>query len=159
MLCFGDMEYNSKEVIVMKCPKCKNDNKVKDGVVKNRQRFLCKSCGCHFTVEERGKPQSLKRLALQLYLEGLGFRSIERLLGVSNVSVMQWIRAYGKKVFALRKKEEGIAVIEMNELRTYIRSKKTIAGCGWLLIGVGDNLSIPCWVHGEQKQGRNYGKR
>ena len=67
-------------------------------------------------------------MALQLYLEGLGFRSIERLLGVSNVSVMQWIRAYGEKVFALRKKEEDIAVIEMDGLHTYIRSKKLLLG-------------------------------
>ncbi|MFT4967609.1 MAG: transposase, partial [Candidatus Deianiraeaceae bacterium] len=35
---------------------------------------------------------NLKRLALELYLEGLGFRSISRILKVSHVSIYNWIR-------------------------------------------------------------------
>jgi transposase-like protein len=40
----------------------------------------------------------MKKLALHMYLEGLGFRAIGRLLGVSNVSVLNWIRSFGKEV-------------------------------------------------------------
>ncbi len=37
------------------------------------QRYLCKSC--NYTVEKRknAKDESLKRRALELYLDGLGF--------------------------------------------------------------------------------------
>jgi len=74
----------------MDCPKCASNKKVKSGIVKSRQRFKCKECGCNYTVEIKStaKPNSMKKDALHLYLEGLGFRSIGRLLGVSNVSVL-----------------------------------------------------------------------
>ena len=37
-------------------------------------------------------------MALKLYLEGMGFRSIARLLKVSNVTVLYWIRTLGNSV-------------------------------------------------------------
>lgn len=37
----------------------------------------------------RGMPMEMKRQALHLYLEGLGFRAIGHLLGVSNVAVLK----------------------------------------------------------------------
>ena len=43
----------------MNCPKCKSEKKVKDGIVKNKQRYKCKGCNYHFTVEERGISKSL----------------------------------------------------------------------------------------------------
>jgi hypothetical protein len=30
----------------MNCPKCASEKKVKSGVVKGRQRYKCKECGC-----------------------------------------------------------------------------------------------------------------
>jgi transposase len=71
----------------MNCPKCKSDEKNKDGVVKGRQRYKCKDCGFRYTVVSgsKAKPLHVTKLALQLYLEGFGFRSIGRFLGVSNV--------------------------------------------------------------------------
>ena len=37
----------------------------------------------------------VRQQALKLYLEGLGFRAIGRELNVSNVTVLNWVRAYG----------------------------------------------------------------
>jgi len=70
----------------MNCPKCNCSKSVKSGKVKERQRYKCKGCGCNYTVELKStaKPKSQKEQALHLYLEGLGFRSIGRILGVSN---------------------------------------------------------------------------
>jgi transposase-like protein len=64
----------------MKCPKCLYDKSVKSGIIKGRQRYKCKACGFNYTVELKStsKPKSLKKQALHLYLEGLGFRSIGR---------------------------------------------------------------------------------
>ena len=60
-----------------------------------KQRYRCKSCGFNYTTGFRGKPIELRQRALQLYLDGLGFRAIGRIVGVSNVTVLNWVRAYG----------------------------------------------------------------
>ena len=123
------------------CPKCKSENLCKDGIVKDKQRFRCKECNFRFTVEHIGKPELLKRNALILYLEGLGFRSIGRYLKISHVAVYNWIKEYGEKLDELRS-PEGIEVIEMDEMHTYVGSKKTIAGSGLLLIDMAKDSSI-----------------
>ena len=133
------------------CPKCKSQNFRKDGIVKQRQRYFCKDCKYRFTVEQVGKPNKLKRDALILYLEGLGFRSIGRFLNVSHVTVFNWIKAFGEKLEEFRNPED-IEVIELDEMHTYIGSKKTIVGYGLLLIEMGTDSSIVKLVHEEQKQ-------
>jgi transposase len=74
----------------MNCPKCNSSNNIKSGKTKCRQRHRCKECGYNYSVELKStaKPKSVKRQALHMYLEGLGFRSIGRILGVSNVSAL-----------------------------------------------------------------------
>ena len=143
----------------MKCPKCKQSHYVKNGIVKNKQRYLCKECNYAYTVEEIGKPQLLKKQAINLYLEGLGFRSIERILKVSNVSVLNWVKKFGQEIEAIREPEGEIEIIEMDELHTYIQLKKTTVGYGLLLIGLGEDSSISCLVVGAQKQGKSSSKK
>ena len=87
-----------------------------------------------------------------MYLEGMGFRSIERILKVSNVTILNWIKSFGKQIEEYRRTEGDLEIIEMDELHTYIGEKKTIAGSGFLLIGLGENSSISLLVRGEQKQ-------
>ena len=81
----------------MECSKCKSSSHVKNGFVKGVQRYECKSCGNNYTVAQKStaKLPSERRLGLMMYLEGLGFHSIGRLLGVSHVAVIQWIKKYG----------------------------------------------------------------
>jgi len=69
----------------MNCPKCKSDKKVKDGKTNGRQRYQCKNSNYRFSVEKHSteKSEEKKRLSLQLYLEGLGFRVIGRVLDVN----------------------------------------------------------------------------
>ena len=119
----------------MQCPKCKTERFVKDGIVKSKQRYKCKACNFRYTVIQKstGKPLHLKRFALQLYLEGLGFRSIGRVLKVSNVSILNWIRQFGEQVKSLQS-DEPVSVTEIDEMHTYIGIKKTINGYGLLLI-------------------------
>jgi transposase-like protein len=64
----------------MNCPKCNSSNHKKNGIVGERQRYKCSDCGYNYTVELKSTAfsTSVKRQALQLYLEGLGFRSIGR---------------------------------------------------------------------------------
>ena len=143
----------------MDCPRCKSCNYVKAGLVKGVQRYKCKECQYLYTVSEKStaKSMAMKRQALHLYLEGLGFRSIERILGVSNVSVMKWIRAFGEQANYIQS-EQDIDVVEMDELHTYRGQKKAIVGYGLLLIGIGRGSSHSCRVTATPTQVRNYGK-
>ena len=134
------------------CPKCKSMNFRKDGIVKSKQRYFCRDCKHRFTVEQVGKPNKIRRDALILYLEGLGFRSIGRYLNVSHVAVFNWIKSFGERLDDFRNPED-IEVVELDEMHTYIGSKKTTVGSGLLLIEMGTDSSIVKLVRGEQKQG------
>ena len=82
--------------MIDKCPKCAGETFSKAGLIADKQRFKCKDCGYHFTVGKDGKsidPQIVKR-ALQLYIEGMSYREIETVLGVSHVSVMNWVKKH-----------------------------------------------------------------
>ena len=116
------------------CPKCQNERCTKDGIVRGKQRYRCKGCGYRHTVAYKGYSEEVKRQALKMYLEGLGFRSIGRLLNCSHVAVYQWIKAYGKKARLDVLAATEIDVVEMDEMHSYVGSKKTLAGCGLPLI-------------------------
>ena len=145
----------------MNCPKCTSEKKVKSGNINKRQRYKCKECGCNYTVEIKStaKPNSLKKNALHLYLEGLGFRSIGRFLGVSNVSVLNWIRSFGNEIATLQSKSEKIEVVELDEMHSYIGSKKTTVGFGLLLIDMERNSSTSLLAIEAMKQQQNSGKK
>jgi len=91
-----------------------------------------------------------------LYLEGLGFRSMGRFLNCSHVAVYNWIKAYGESIDLIRS-DGKIEIIELDEMHTYIGSKKTIAGYGLLLIEMESGSSIVRWVPAVPQQEKNYG--
>jgi len=140
------------------CPKCKSEELCKDGIAKHKERFRCKGCNFRFTVEHIGKPELLKRTALILYLEGLGFRSIGRYLKISHVAVYNWIKEYGERLDELRS-SEGIEVVEMDEMHTYVSSKKIAVGYGLLLIDMAKGSSIALLAQGVPGSEKSFGKK
>ena len=86
---------------------------------------MCKNCGCNYTVGQRGYLEHIKRKAIQLYLEGNGFRRIERILKVSHVSVINWIKNAAAKLDEIPKKDEKVEALELDEL--CINLKKHLA--------------------------------
>lgn len=137
----------------MNCPRCESSDYHKDGIVQNRQRYRCKKCNYRYTVERKSdvKPPEMRRFALQLYLEGLGYRAIGRILNVSNVTVYKWIKAFGESV-DLPKSEEPVEIVELDELHTYVAQKKTMSGYGLLLIDMETGSSILSVGTDQQKQ-------
>ena len=59
-----------------------------------------------------------------MYLEGLGFRAIGRVLKVSHTAVYYWIKQAGKAL-ELPVDEEPVDVVELDELHAYVNKKVT----------------------------------
>ena len=118
----------------MRCSRCKSNHYVKHGFVKNKQRYKCKKCSYNYTVTKKStaKSQHTKKKALNLYLEGLGFRSIGRSLKVCHSSVYHWIKAYGQKTHKVKSKD-NIEVVEMDEMHSFVGLKNTYC---WIWIAV-----------------------
>ncbi len=110
---------------VIRCPKCQSSAFTKDGIIKEKQRFKCKECEHRYTVFQRGLSKQIRRQALQLYLAGLGFRSIGRLLKCSHVTVAQWINEHGDTIKSIRASSE-INVIKTNDLHAYIENNHKV---------------------------------
>ncbi len=110
-----------------KCPKCCCEKLQKNGRTKSGvQRYKCCGCGRSSSVilKVYEKSKEMKNIALSMYLEGLGFRKIGRILNVSHVSVFQWIRDFGLKAKAEKQQKKHEKIVEMDELHTYSEKKK-----------------------------------
>jgi transposase len=109
---------------IMKCPKCGSEHSVKSGNHHGRQRYKCKECGCQYTLEKpRGKDIEQKCLAVILYINGLSYRSIAKIVKVSHKSVYNWVKAFAVETYE-KPKPQGEVVIELDEMWHFIGSKK-----------------------------------
>ena len=106
-----------------KCPKCGRTEKVKNGFMRGKQRYKCKNCGCNYTGGRNGYPEHVKQKAIKYYLEGNGFRRIERLMHVSHVSVINWVKQLASKIQRIPKKSETVDVLELDEMCVNFKKK------------------------------------
>ena len=129
------------------CPKCKEKNIVKSGIINERQRFLCKNCNYYFTVKKLGKQidDYFVTKALQLYLEGLSFREIERIIGVSHVTISSWIKKYNLKRPPHSDFHTSYKVFKQNELIEFIQKEENIKGSGLIITAFGDKYMMIKW--------------
>ncbi len=135
----------------MQCKKCQSEKYVKSGFDKGKQRYKCKNCGCNFTdTPPRGYSIEIKLQALHLYLEGLGFRSIARFLKVSNVAILNWIKAFGASIE--HQIPAKVEFMEIDEMHHYVQKKTKSCGSGWLLIELKTELLDGRQVAVVQKQ-------
>ena len=90
-------------------PTCGSENKVNSGKVNPRQRYKCQQCGCNWTQSyQHGYRLDPKLLALQLYLRGNGLLVTGRILGLSNVTVLNWIQQFGTSIYRQKTKIMGL---------------------------------------------------
>jgi len=127
---------------MLNCPRCSSADRVKSGAINGQQRYKCKACRYLYTVAHKSDTSTAaqRRMAVTLYLEGLGFRSIGRILGFSHVAIYQWIKALGEEVAQI--KRSAAQIVEMDEMHSYVGHKKTIVGSGLLLIDLGNASSM-----------------
>ena len=60
----------------------------------------------------------------------MGFRGIERVKGVHHTTVISWVKAVGELLPDAYNPDQVPAVGELDELETFVRSKKIKSGCG-----------------------------
>ena len=114
----------------MHCSRCESGSFCKAGFKDKKQRYLCRDCGCHFTQSHsRRYSEQVKAQAIAMYLEGLGFRAIGRLLGVSNVAVLKWVRQ-AADVLPAPSCVKVVDVLELDELWHFVKKRLSHSGCG-----------------------------
>ncbi|MFT4968080.1 MAG: transposase-like protein [Candidatus Deianiraeaceae bacterium] len=122
----------------MNCIKCGSDIFCKNGINTGIQRYKCKKCGVNFTRSTvKGYSFEIKIQALKMYKEGLGFRSIGRLLEVSFQTVANWVRHFGKMIKDVIQKQDisqKYDVVEVDEMWHFLKTNVKNCGFGLLLI-------------------------
>lgn len=129
------------------CPRCQSQKVVKSGVINQRQRYKCKKCNYFFTVNKQGKQIDNYYVikALQLYMEGVSYREIERLLGVSHVSVMNWVRKYHIKAPENQEYRPTYKILNHKELAHHFSDPANLKGAGMIVTEVGDKYMLIQW--------------
>ncbi len=129
------------------CPNCSSDHYVKSGIINDRQRYKCKKCNYFFTVNKVGKKidDYYVNKALQLYLEGLTYREIERLLGVSHVSVLNWVKKYKIKRPENTNYHPSYKIMNAKELASYFSDPSNLSSSGNIVTELGDKFMLIRW--------------
>lgn len=132
---------------ILACPKCQDNHIVKSGIIKGRQRYCCKKCNYFFTVNKIGKKidNYYVTKALQLYLEGLSFREIERIIGVSHVTVSNWIKEFNIKKPTQADFHPTYKIFNHIELVEYLKNKNQLSGAGMIITELGDKFMLIKW--------------
>jgi transposase-like protein len=113
---------------MIQCPHCSSsERQTKSGHTRTgSQRYRCKECQRIYTPEPKplGYPEETRREAVRLYLEGTNFRRIGRVLGVNHQSVVNWVNSYHAGLPAAEPSVAAPETLEMDELFTFVGSKK-----------------------------------
>jgi transposase-like protein len=145
--------------VMKNCPRCDSERIFKYGIIRNKQRYKCKDCNFNFTTaEKRGKPNELKIKALHMYLEGIGLRKIGRLLGVSQVSVLNWIKKFAANM-PTAPQPDKVEVMELDEMWHYVGKKNKKGGYGSLFVALPSKSLDLQWVVVERQQEESCGKK
>lgn len=120
------------------CKKCGSSHKVKNGLVRNKQRYKCTDCGYNYTLgDTRGKVKAeAKALAVLLYGSGkASYGMISKLFNVSRPAVLQWIRTIGK-MLPLPEISTDIKEVQIDEMWHFISKKNKKYGYGepWIVL-------------------------
>ena len=117
----------------MQCPECKSTHIHKNGTKKGKQNYLCVDCQRQFLEcyqRQRGYSDEFKRECLIMYVNGMGLRAIARVKSIHHTTVMNWVKQVGELLPNAYEPEIIPQVGELDELETFVGSKKTRYGSG-----------------------------
>lgn len=83
----------------MQCPECQSTHIRKNGIKRGKQNNICVDCKRQFIEwyePRKGYSDEVKRECLKMYVNGMGFRAIERVKGVHHTTVITWLKQVEK---------------------------------------------------------------
>jgi transposase-like protein len=114
---------------MMTCPYCQSSKVVKNGHRQGKQSYFCRDCHRQFRENpDLGYRPEVKALCAKMSLNGMGFRGIERVTGISHNSVINWVRQAEAAI--LDENYEFPETAQLDELQTFVGAKKTKSGSG-----------------------------
>lgn len=124
---------------MLSCKNCEDKQIVKNGIVRQQQRYRCKSCGYNFVLgDKRIKLDTAVKRAFAVILYALGKSSygfIAKLFGVTPPAVQKWLK---KEAETLKEPEVSAKITEMefDEMWHFVGSKKTKNGLSkpWIVL-------------------------
>ena len=116
---------------MIKCKRCNSERVVKNGFVRNKQRYNCKDCDYNFVLgDARNKHETEIKKALSVILYSLGkasFGFLGKLFGVSRSTPYRWIKKMAEGI-AEPEIPADIKEVEFDEMWHFVQSKKTRNG-------------------------------
>ena len=115
------------------CPECKSTHINKNGKKKGKQNYLCIDCRRQFIdcyQPHRGYSDEVRGECLKMYVNGMGFRAIERVKGIHHTTIINWVKKVGAILPDAYDPEVIPQVGELDELETFVGAKKTKFGSG-----------------------------
>jgi transposase-like protein len=117
----------------MQCPECSSTHIRKNGKKRGKQNHICVSCSRQFIDHyepPKGYSAEFKQECLKMYVNGSGFRAIERVKGVHHTTVIDWVAQVAERLPDSYTPDTMPQVGELDELETFVGSKKTKSGYG-----------------------------
>ena len=111
----------------MHCPDCNSTEIRKNGTRRGKQNHICTNCGRQFIdvySPPRGYSDEVKLECLKAYVNGSGFRAIERQTGVHHTTIINWVKQIGEKLPDAPDFDKIPSVGELDELETFVGKKK-----------------------------------
>ena len=123
---------------MISCKNCHQNNTIKNGYVRGKQRYKCHDCGYNFVLgDERHQHATELKKALSVILYSLGkssFGFLAKLFGVSRTTTYYWIRQMAETM-AEPVIADNIQAIDFDEMWHFIQSKKRKSGLSkpWII--------------------------
>jgi transposase-like protein len=117
----------------MYCPDCSSIHIHKNGKRGGKQRYRCAKCDRQFLGEyqtNQGYSDEVKRECLEMYVNGMGLRAIERVKRVHHTTIGLWVKLVGQVLPDAPPEGTIPEVTEFDELETFVGAKKTKSGFG-----------------------------
>jgi insertion element IS1 protein InsB len=111
----------------MQCPECRSSHIRRNGIKKGKQNHICVDCRRQFIDRydtQKGYSDDVKRQCLKMYVNGMGFRAIERVTGVHHTTVITWVKQVGQLLPDAYEPTSLPQVAELDELATFVGTKK-----------------------------------
>jgi insertion element IS1 protein InsB len=133
----------------MICPHCKSSKISKNGHRRGKQNYICRDCERQFVeyYSSVGYSDEIKERCLKMYVNGTGFRAIERQTGVNHNTIINWVRKAVKSLPDAPESSEIPEITQVDELETFIGKKNK----KWLWTAANkDYPGILAWVLGDR---------